>query len=166
MPKKGLTLKRILIICIIIWCLGKICSYTITTFVFDISRPWGPEIRGVLPDGGYIVFQSRPTSIRETEDRLIWVNADGKRHEFMVDEIHAGYAYILIKIKDDNTGIWVEDHSPSSREPYIGASLDLITGEFRAEFDTQFDWAQLNEGNIIAKGKTYKRELWRILLPW
>ena len=113
-----------------------------------IPGPWGPQVRGNLPSGGYVAFQSRPVG-GETDDQLIWVDKEGTSRSFFVDQIHAGFAHVVLKIKDDGNGVWVE------ADGKVGASLDLNTGMFRAEQDSQFEWAQYGQGRKIGEGRTW-----------
>jgi hypothetical protein len=135
-----------------IWFLGKVAG-----LIFLIPHPWGPEVRGSLPMGGFVIFQSRIVG-RETDDRLTWIRADGQRQEFWVDRIHAGFEYVTIRLRDNGKGVWVEAYGK------VGASLDLTTGEFRAEHDPQFEWAVFGKGEVIGAGRTWS--IMSIFLPW
>ena len=151
LPREHKGVWRVLCIIVVLWVFAKLAGCCIM-----VPRPWGPEVRGDLPDGGYIVFQSRVIG-RETDDRLTWVTKDGLRRHFWVDRIHCGFGYVTLKLRDDGKGIWVESDGK------VGASLDLATGEFRAEFDTQFEWAKYGQGKAIAEGLTWG--ILQILLP-
>lgn len=140
---RGTSLKRIAAIILIAWFVGK-CS----SCLLMLPGPWGPEVRGQLPSGGYLVFQSRPRG-RETDDRLTWISGKGETKHFWVDQIHAGFERVVLKRKEDGTGVWVESDGK------VGGSLDLGTGEFRAELDPQFPWAQYGTGKKIAEGRTW-----------
>jgi len=137
---------------IALWFIGKIGGC-----YFGIPGVWGPEISGQLPDGGKVIFQSQPVG-RETNDRLTLISSEGKRQDYWVDQIHAGFSYIIIKLKDDGTGIWIES------DDKVGASLNLITGDFRDEHSPQFEWAHYGHGKKIAEGRTWS--LLNIILPW
>jgi hypothetical protein len=143
---------RILKWILALWFIGKIggCVLAVPGF-------WGPEVIGVLPNGHKIIFQSRPIG-RETDDRLIWIDAEGYRRDYWVDQIHAGFSYVVIKSKDDENGVWIESDGK------VGASLDLLTNDFREEQSKQLEWARYGEGNKIAEGRTWS--FINIILPW
>jgi len=122
-----------------------------------IPHPWGPQIVGFLPDQDKIVFQSRVIG-RETDDRLTWITSDGRRKDYWVDRIHAGFDYVVIKLNDNGSGIWIESDGK------VAASLDLITGEFRCEQEPQFSWAKFSTGKTIAEGQT--TTVLNLFLPW
>ena len=143
---------RLLLGILVIWFVGKVAGCCLMA-----TGPWGPEVRGDLPDGGYVCFQSRPVG-RETDKRLVWVAPGGAAREFMVDRTHAGFGRVVLKLRNDGKGVWVE------ADGKVGASLDLETGEFRPEYASQFDWAAYGAGRIIGAGRT-SSILW-LLGPW
>ena len=128
---------------IAVWLIGKMGGC-----IFLIPGVWGPEISSHLPNGSKVIFQSQPVG-RETNDRLTLINSEGKRQDYWVDQIHAGFSYVTIKLSDDGTGIWIESDGK------VGASLNLLTGDFRDEHSSQFEWAHYGHGNKIAEGRTW-----------
>ena len=145
------TFWRMFLLILGLWIVGKFAGCVLMT-----QGPWGPEVRGRLPDGGHVIFQSRSVG-RETDDRLSWIDKDGTRQDFWVDQCHCGFSYVTIKLREDSKGVWVESDGK------VGSSLDLITGEFRFEHAVQFEWAQYGEGKVIAEGRTWG--IWTILHP-
>ncbi|MCK4625121.1 MAG: hypothetical protein KAV00_07420 [Phycisphaerae bacterium] len=143
---------RVALFVLLVWIIGKFAGCFLL-----LPGLWGPKVVGNLPDGGQIIFQSRAMG-RESDDRLTWIRKDGKRHDYWVDRVHGGFLYVVIKVREDGKGMWVES------DEKVGASLDLETGEFRSEIDPQFEWARYGEGQTIAEGKTWS---WRqLLVPW
>ncbi len=138
---------------LIFWILGK----TVGCLTL-IPHPWGPKVQASLPNGDIVYFQSRSIG-RETDDRLTLITfTDDIRYDFWVDQIHAGFGRVIIKLKEDGTGIWIESDGK------VGASLDLTIREFRPEYSSQFTWAKLGEGKIIADGQTGNP--FNLFLPW
>ncbi|MBN2376852.1 MAG: hypothetical protein JXD22_10640 [Sedimentisphaerales bacterium] len=144
--------SKIILTIFLIWFFGKLMGG-----LFLIPHPWGLEISGDLPDGGRVYFQSRQVG-NETDNRLVWIDKMGQRNEFWVNRNHAGPEYVVMKVKSDKTGVWIES------DEKVGASLDLTTGEFRSEDDIQFEWAKYGLGTTLAKGWT--RGILNLLLPY
>lgn len=142
---------KIILFVLCLWYLGKTAGC-----IFMLPGPWGPEIRGPLPGGGYAIFQSRGVG-KESNDRLIWFDSKSYR-EYYANQTHAGPQYVILKLREDGKGLWVEWKGT------VGASLDLTTGEFRAEQEPQFKWAQYGKGQIIAQGSTWS--ILQMLVPW
>jgi hypothetical protein len=125
--------------------------------ILMIQGPWGPRIGGRLPNGSQIYFQARPVG-RETYDRLTWIRPDGSEEHFIVDEIHAGFDHVTIRYMNGGDLVWVESDGE------IGASIDLRTTDFRAEFDMQHDWAKYDTGEVLDSGFT--GSVWWVVGPW
>ena len=83
---------------------------------------------------------------------------NGDRSEYWVDQTHAGYNSVVLKVKEDGMGVWVESDGK------VGASLDLSAGVFRSEHEKQFSWAVYGKGAKIAEGST--GTILSLLVPW
>jgi hypothetical protein len=116
--------------------------------IFMVTGPWGPEVGGRLPNGHAVYFQARPRG-RETDDRLTWIDHQGIVRRFWVDQIHAGFSFVTIKYADGGNLIWVE------ADGEVGASLDLISGDFRFEQQPQLPGAIYGQGQTLAAGRTW-----------
>jgi hypothetical protein len=145
-------LYKIILTLSAIWIFGKFVGCALM-----LQGPWGPEVKGTIPQGGVVVFQSRPVG-RETDDRLSWITSAGERKDFWVNQTHAGPSHVTIRMSENGKGIWVEFDGS------VGASLDIETGEFRDELDLQLPWAKFGRGTIIAQGRTWS--LLHVLGPW
>lgn len=125
--------------------------------VLMVRGPWGPKIGGKLPNGVEVYFQARPVG-RETDDRLTVVAVNAATKHFWVDQIHAGFGHVTLKYNDNGDQLWVESDGK------VGASIDLTTGDFRAELDTQHEWAKHGAGTKLDSGNTGSM-IW-LLGPW
>lgn len=125
--------------------------------VLMLTGPWGSRVGGILPNGHSIYFQARPVG-RETDDRLTWVSPDQNTRHFWVDQTHAGFDHVTIKYTNDGDRVWVESDGK------VGASIDLLASDFRAEQDSQHSWAILGGGTLLDAGSTGSI-LWS-LGPW
>ena len=125
--------------------------------VLTSNAPWGPRIGGKLPNGTEVYFQARPGGF-ETDDRLTVIVPNMAPKHYWVDRVHAGFEYVVLK--HDNTGnqLWVESDGE------VGASIDVTTGDFRAEHDPQHKWAKYGTGTMLDSGNTYS--IISLLRPW
>lgn len=119
--------------------------------------PWGPRIGGKLPNGIEVYFQARPEGF-ETDDRLTVVAPGMMPKHYWVDRVHAGFEHVVLKHNKNESQVWVESDGK------VGASIDLITGDFRAEHDPQHQWAKYGTGTTLDSGNT--SSLLSILRPW
>lgn len=145
-------ISRILSPVFCLWFIGKCIGS-----VLMITGPWGPAVRGDLPTGGHVIFQSRSVG-GETDDQLVWINNKGITQSFWVDQIHAGFGYVVLKLSEDGTGVWVE------ADGKVSASLNLNTGDFRPEQSVQLPFATYGKGQKIGEGRTWS--ILQILLPF
>lgn len=146
------TWRRWLVLPLVVWLCVKVNGCYLCQ-----PGPWGPRVGGSLPNGHIVYFQARPVG-GETDDRLTWINTEGASREFWVDQIHAGFPHVTLKYNGEGNQVWVESDNK------VGASLDLETGEFRAERYEQFPWVIYGEGQSLASGRTWSI-LW-LLGPW
>ena len=144
--------KRWLTLVFMVWFLLKCVGR-----VMMVNGPWGPRVGGMLPNRHEIYFQARPVG-GETDDRLIWISPSGQTQHFWVDQIHAGFGYVTLKYIDNGNRVWVESDGK------VGASIDLVTLDFRAESQHQHLWAVMGDGTKLASGTTGSI-LW-LLCPW
>ena len=121
------------------------------------TAAWGPEVGGTLPNGVEVHFQARPAGF-ETDDRLTVRAPGAAREDHMVDQVHAGFAHVVLRYLDRGDRVWVESDGK------VGASIDLTTGDFRAEGETQHDWAVLGAGTVLDSGDT--SSVLSFLSPW
>ena len=141
-----------LMVVVVMW-----IPFTIGRVLLGVA-PWGPRIGGKLPDGTEVYFQARPVHPVETDDRLTVV-APGKAPEHhWVDRVHVGFGHVALKYNKTGTQLWVESDGK------VGASIDLATGDFRAEGDPQHEWAQYGTGTTLDSGET--SSLVSLLRPW
>ena len=146
--KRGRALVRsVLRVCLLVWVGGKIAGCALL-----LPQPSGPEIRGVLPHGGYVVYQQHPRGSRESDGELICVKADGSMKQYWVHVGHAGPAYVAIRLEQGGKGLWVEAGG------VVVASIDLTSG------DNYYQWAQYGKGRVLAEGRTWS--ILEILVPW
>lgn len=145
-------IRRWLMLALIAWILLKCVGR-----VMMVAGPWGPRVGGVLPNHHEIYFQARPVG-GETDDRLIWISPSEQTQYFWVDQIHAGFSYVTLKYTDNGNRVWVVS------DGRVGASLDLVTADFRDESQHQHTWAVMNDGTTLAAGFTGSI-LW-LLCPW
>jgi hypothetical protein len=124
---------------------------------FMMPGPWGPKIGGRLPNSHAVYFQARPVG-GETDDRLTWIGPSGNTDHFFVDQIHAGFDHVKVKYSNNGSHVWIESHG------VVGASLDLSTGDFRAELDEKHPWAKIGAGTELDSGATWSL-LW-FIGPW
>ena len=130
---------------------------------FSIGRvltghaPWGPRVGGKLPDGTEVYFQARPAGF-ETDDRLTVVAPGMPPAHHWVDQVHGGFEHVVIKYNNTGKQLWVE------ADGKVGASIDLTTNDFRAEHDTQHDWAAYGTGTTLDSGNT--STISSFLSPW
>ncbi|HEY2413900.1 MAG TPA: hypothetical protein VGI40_16735 [Pirellulaceae bacterium] len=115
--------------------------------ILMLPGPWGPRVGGILPNGHSIYFQARPVG-RETDDRLTWVSPDGNTVHLWVDQTHAGFGHVTIKYTNNGDRVWVE------ADGKVGASIDLVTSDFRDEHDQQHPWAIMGGGTSLDSGST------------
>jgi hypothetical protein len=122
---------------------------------------WGPQVRGRVTNGTEVFFQSRVVG-RETDDRIVVISPQRAEREYMVDQIHAGFGYVVLKVNDGETQLWVE------ADGKVGASLDLSTGEFWPEGQNQAPWARYGTGRVLAEGRTWSfhQVLIYLIVPW
>ena len=109
--------------------------------------PWGPRIGGKLPDGTIVYFQARPVGF-ETDDRLTVVAPNDTLKHHWVDRVHGGFEHVVLKYNHTGSQLWVESDGK------VGASIDLVTGDFRAEHDSQHGWAKYGTGTTLDSGNT------------
>jgi len=119
--------------------------------------PWGPRIGGKLPNGTEVYFQARPGGF-ETDDRLTVVAPSMMPKHYWVDRVHAGFEQVVLKHNKTGSQLWVESDGK------VGASIDLTTGDFRAELDPQHQWAKYGTGTTLDSGNT--SSIISILRPW
>lgn len=151
-PLTCFSLRRSLTTLFVIWFCFKVGGWFVR-----LPSPWGPQVGGHLPNGSEIYFQARKVG-GETDDRLLWTPPGRATCELWVDQVHNGFAQVTIKFTNNGDRVWVESNGK------VGASLDLITCDFRPERDTQHPWARLGTGQTLAAGKTGSL-LWAIG-PW
>jgi len=140
-----------LILLSVLWVCLKIGS------VLTGHANWGPKIGGKLPNGTEVYFQARPAAF-ETDDRLIVIAPNVMPKHYWVDRVHAGFEHVVLKYKNTGNQLWVESDSK------VGASIDLVTNEFRAEGDPQHKWAKFGTGTTLDSGNTYS--IISLLRPW
>lgn len=121
------------------------------------QAPWGPRVGGKLPNGIEVYFQARPVGF-ETDDRLTVVAPNIAPKHYWVDQVHAGFAHVVLKYNNTESQVWVESDGK------VGASMDLATGDFRAEHDTQHEWAVYGSGTTLDSGNT--SSIASFLSPW
>lgn len=121
------------------------------------TAPWGPKIGGKLPNGSEVYFQARPGGF-ETDDRLTVLAPGIPAQHYWVDRVHAGFQHVVLKVNDTESQLWVESDGE------VGASIDLVTGDFRAEGEQQHAWAKYGSGRTLDSGSTIT--LWSVLRPW
>ena len=142
---------------------GSLFVLAVLWISFAIGRvilscaPWGPQIGGELPNGTAVYFQARPGGF-ETDDRLTVDAPDTPPTHYWVDRVHGGFEHVVLKYNDTGHQVWVE----SDRK--VGASIDLTTDDFRAESDTQHEWAQYGTGTTLGAGST--SSILSLLRPW
>jgi len=119
--------------------------------------PWGPRIGGKLPNGTEVYFQARPGGF-ETDDRLTVVVHNMVPQHYWVDRVHGGFGHVALKYNNTGTQLWVESDGK------VGASIDLATNDFRAELDTQHNWAAFGTGTTLDSGST--SSIISLLSPW
>ena len=119
--------------------------------------PWGPRIGGTLPNGTEVYFQARPGGF-ETDDRLTVVAPGMTPQHFWVDRVHGGFEHVVLKHNNTGSQVWVESDGK------VGASIDLTSGDFRAEHDPQHPWATYGTGTTLDAGNT--STIISILRPW
>ena len=81
-------------------------------WILIIPGPWGPSVKGELPQQGHVIFQSRHVG-SETDDRLIWINDKGIIKSYWVDQVHVGFDYVTIKLRNNGKGLWIESDGES-----------------------------------------------------
>lgn len=122
-----------------------------------VPGPWGPKVGGKLPNGTEVYFQTRPVG-GETDDRLTVVAPNATAQQFWVDRTHAGFEHVTLKYAHGGNQLWVE------ADGKVGASIDVKTGDFRAELDPQHAWATYGGGKTLDAGRTGSI-IW-LLGPW
>ena len=142
---------RTLIVIAVLWVLVGIGR------VLTNTAPWGPEIGGRLPNGNEVYFQARPGGF-ETDDRLTVIAPNTAPQHYMVDQVHGGFEYVVLKYTNTGNQLWVESDGK------VGASIDLTTNDFRAEHDTQHSWAEYGTGTTLGSGNTSSP--WSLFSLW
>jgi hypothetical protein len=132
-------------------------SFTIGRVLLGVA-PWGPRIGGQLPNGTEVYFQARLVHPIETDDRLTVVAPGLAPKHYWVDRVHGGFGHVVLKYNNTGSQLWVESDGKA------GASIDLASGDFRAEGDSQHKWAQYGTGTTLDSGKT--SSLISLLRPW
>ena len=119
-------------------------------------------LKAPLPGGGSIEYRAllsyHSGAFAETKKELIWLQPDGTRKVFLVNDTHAGYDEVEIRISNDGKRLWLVDLS--NKSPYhFGGALDLSTGEFHREILNVSDkgppvpWAGRSAGKVLARQK-------------
>lgn len=132
---------------------GALAVLLVLWIPFTIARvvtgnaPWGPVIGGKLPNGAEVYFQSRPVGF-ETDDRLTVIASNVAPKHYWVDQVHGGFEHVVLKYNNTGHQLWVESDGK------VGASIDLMTNDFRAELDTQHSWAIYGTGTTLDSGNT------------
>ena len=121
------------------------------------TAPWGPKVGGKLVTGTEVYFQARPGGF-ETDDRLTVIAPGAVPKHYWVDTVHAGFAHVVLKYNDTGSQVWVESDGE------VGASIDIASGDFRAEHELQHPWAKYGSGRTLDSGLT--TTLWSVLRPW
>ncbi|MCC9601809.1 hypothetical protein LOC67_14710 [Stieleria sp. JC731] len=121
------------------------------------QAPWGPRIGGILPNGTEVYFQARPAGF-ETDDRLTVIAPNQAPVHYWVDQVHGGFEHVTLKYNNTGNQLWVECDGT------VGSSIDLMTNDFRAESDTQHNWAAYGTGTTLDSGNT--STILSILRPW
>ena len=121
------------------------------------QAPWGPRVGGKLPNGTEVYFQARPAGL-ETDDRLTVVAPNMAPKHYWVDQVHGGFEHVVLKYNNTGNQLWVESDGK------VGASIDLATSDFRAEHDTQHNWATYGTGTTLDSGNT--SSIFSFLSPW
>ena len=131
--------------------------FSIGRVLFGVA-PWGPRIGGKLPNGTEVYFQARPVHPIETDDRLTVVGPGLAPKHFWIDRVHGGFKHVVLKHNGTGSRLWVESDGK------VGASIDLTTGDFRAESDSQHKWAEYGTGTTLDAGNT--SSLISLIRPW
>jgi hypothetical protein len=150
--RKYLVVIATLIVLVVLW-----IPFTIGRVLLGVA-PWGPKIGGKLPNGTEVYFQARPVHPIETDDRLTVVAPGMAPKHYWVDRVHGGFGHVVLKYNNTGTQLWVESDGK------VGASIDLATNDFRAELDTQHNWAAYGTGTTLDSGNT--SSLISLLRPW
>lgn len=152
------SMTRAFLVLVILICIlaGLWIPFSLGRVLMGIA-PWGPRIGGRLPDGTEVYFQSRPGGF-ETDDRLTVVAANKMPEHHWVDRVHAGFEYVVLKTNKTGHQVWVESDGK------VGSSIDLSTGDFRAEDDPQHLWARIGTGMKLDSG--YTITVFSVLRPW
>jgi hypothetical protein len=143
--------------------LGTLIVLFVLWIPFTIGRmltghaPWGPRIGGKLPNGTEVYFQARPAGF-ETDDRLTVVAPNMAPKHYWVDQVHGGFEHVVLKYNNTGNQLWVESDGK------VGASIDLTNSDFRAEHDTQHNWAAYGTGTTLNSGDT--SSIVSLLSPW
>ncbi|MFN0051873.1 MAG: hypothetical protein ACKV0T_06760 [Planctomycetales bacterium] len=77
---------------------------------------------------------------------MTWIAPDGATQHFWVDQIHAGFGHVTIKYSGNGDRVWVESDGK------VGASIDLLTSDFRSEMHQQHAWAKMGSGTTLDAG--------------
>ncbi len=150
--RKYLVVIATLIVLVVLW-----IPFTIGRVLLGVA-PWGPKIGGKLPNGTEVYFQARPVHPVETDDRLTVVAPGMAPKHYWVDRVHGGFGHVVLKYNNTGTQLWVESDGK------VGASIDLTINDFRAESDTQHDWAAYGTGTTLDSGNT--SSIFSVLSPW
>lgn len=145
----------VVFITLVLLCVVWVC-FSIGRFLTG-QAPWGPRVGGKLPNGTEVYFQARPAGF-ETDDRLTVIPPNKAPQHYWVDQVHAGFAHVVLKYNNTGNQLWVESDGK------VGASIDLTTNDFRAELDTQHDWAAYGTGTTLDSGNTIS--IFSLFSPW
>lgn len=151
------TQKRYFVVLITLVSLGVLWVSLSIGRVLTGQAPWGPRVGGKLPNGIEVYFQSRPTGF-ETDDRLTVLAPNMAPKHYWVDQVHGGFEHVVLKYHDTGSQLWVES------DDNVGASIDLMTNDFRSESDTQHNWAAYGTGTTLDSGHT--SSIFSLLSPW
>ena len=122
-------------------------------------EPWGPYITANLSTGHTVTFRSRAVG-RESDEQLLWTTPDAQQKSFWINQIHAGNAYVTLKVNADQTRLWIESDGK------VDAALDMIAGDFWPEGQVMPNWAIYGKGDVVAEGYTSRMRWLRLILPW
>ena len=145
----------VVFITLVLLCVVWVC-FSIGRFLTG-QAPWGPRVGGKLPNGTEVYFQARPAGF-ETDDRLTVIAPNVTPKHYWVDEVHAGFAHVVLKYNNTGKQLWVESDGE------VGASIDITTGDFRGEHYPQHEWAKYGTGTTLDSGNTYG--IISLLRPW
>jgi len=119
-------------------------------------------LRASLPDGGSVEYRAiliYDAGFHETRKELIWTSAAGVTKTFLINDTHAGYDEIEIRLSNDGKRLWIVDVNRD--EHHFGGALNMETGEFYREmlslevreFGLPVHWADKSGGLVLARRK-------------